>query len=269
MSLLSSFFGAKPPAARPPEGRLIYAIGDAHGRADVLADLLETVRRDAEALGTRRRELIFLGDYVDRGPDSRGVIDQILALGDDADVSVTALKGNHEEAMLAFMADASFGPVWAQHGGGATLSSYGVEPPANRMDDAEWGRARDELNAALPKSHRSFLDTLQIWCKRGDYVFVHAGIRPGVALEEQTERDLLWIRRDFLDHGKSHGHVVVHGHTPESQPFAGPHRIGVDTGAYYSGRLTAVRLWGDERTFVQARGSRGESRYAISGFAKS
>lgn len=268
MSILSRFFGSKPPVSSVPHGRLIYAIGDVHGRADVLADLLATVKKDAEGLGASERELIFLGDYVDRGPDSRGVIEQILALDGEPGVSVLALKGNHEEAMLEFMKDASFGPVWAQHGGGATLRSYGVEPPANRMDDTQWQRAQGELAAAMPAEHKRFLEGLTTHCKRGDYVFVHAGIRPGVPLEEQTERDMLWIRREFLEHGKPLGHVVVHGHTPESQPFAGPHRIGVDTGAYYSGRLTAVRLWGNERSFVQAHGSRGESRHAISGFAK-
>ena len=180
---------------------------------------------------------------------------------------MVALKGNHEEAMLEFMGDAAFGPVWAQHGGGATLASYGVAPPANRMDDAEWERARRELNAALPAAHRAFLEGLGLSARRGDYLFVHAGIRPGVAIEEQTARDMLWIRREFLDHGKPLGPVVVHGHTPESRPFEGPHRIGVDTGAYSSGRLTAVRLRGAERSFVQAHGARGDARHAIAGLS--
>ena len=269
MTLLSRLFGTKPPPApRVPEGSVIYAIGDAHGRADVLAELLGAIARDAAALGAGRRELVFLGDYVDRGPDSRGVIDLILGLGGDPAVSVVALKGNHEAAMLEFLADANFGPVWAQHGGGAPRRSYGGAPPGHPQDAGEWERARRELDAALPAAHRAFLEGLQIHVRRGDYLFVHAGIRPGVALEEQSERDMLWIRREFLDHAKPHGHVVVHGHTPESRPFEGAHRIGVDTGAYYSGRLTAVRLNGDTRGFVQAHGSRGEQRHAISGFAK-
>lgn len=248
---LFGLFGARHPAPpRVPDGALIYAVGDTHGRADVLVDLLATIATDA---GGRRYELIFLGDYVDRGPDSRGVIDRILALADDPGLSVAALKGNHEEAMLDFLADATLGPVWAQYGGGATLQSYGVRPPANRMDDADWERARVEFAGALPASHRAFLAGLRLHAQRGDYLFVHAGIRPGVALAEQTPRDLMWIRREFIDHGKRLEHVVVHGHTPEPRPFEGVHRIGVDTGAYYSGRLTAVRLEGDERSFLDRK----------------
>ena len=264
MALFGLFGGKRPAPARAPNGALIYAIGDMHGRSDVLADLLATIREDANG---SPRELVFLGDYVDRGPDSRGVIDLILGEADDPTASVMAIKGNHEEAMLEFLGDARSGPVWAQHGGGATLRSYGVRPPANRMDDADWERARRDLTAALPDTHRAFLEGLKLYLRRGDYLFVHAGIRPGVALAEQMPRDLLWIRREFLDHGKRLEHVVVHGHTPESRPFEGIHRIGVDTGAYYSGRLTAVRLSGEERRFLQAHGPRGEAKHAIQGIS--
>ncbi len=267
MAVLRNLFGGRrPPAPRAPDGAPIYAVGDIHGRADLLADLLAAIAGDA---GGARHELIFLGDYVDRGPDSRGVIDLILGASANPAVTAVAIKGNHEEAMLEFLADATFGPVWAQHGGGATLLSYGVEPPSNRMDHGQWERARLALLGALPSAHLAFLNGLQLFERRGDYLFVHAGIRPGVPLEDQSARDMMWIRREFLDHGKPLGHVVVHGHTPESEPFEGVHRIGVDTGAYYSGRLTAVRLSGDTRGFVQAKGERGASRDRISGFAQS
>ena len=260
--ILRLFGRAKPQPPRLPGGALIYAIGDTHGRADVLAGLLETIATDADG---RPYELIFLGDYVDRGADSRGVIDQILALGGKAGVSVVALKGNHEEAMLDFLRSADFGPMWAQHGGGATLRSYGIEPPANRMDHAGWDRARAALEAALPPAHRAFLEGLTLYVRRGGYLFVHAGLRPGVALEQQTERDMLWIRREFLDHRKPLDQMVVHGHTPEPRPYDGVHRIGVDTGCYYSGRLTAVRLEGETRRFIQAQGPRGDAAHAIEG----
>lgn len=264
MALFGLFGGRKPaPPATPEGGGPIYAIGDTHGRADVLADLLARITADA---GGRPHELIFLGDYVDRGPDSRGVIDQVLA-AERPGVRVTALKGNHEEAMQEFLADASFGPVWAQHGGNATLASYGVRPPANRMDDADWQRAQRDFTAALPPAHRAFIDGLQLYVERGGYLFVHAGVRPGVPLDEQVPRDLLWIRKEFLNHGKRLPQMVVHGHTPEGRPSEAVHRIGVDTGAYYSGRLTAVRLEGEERRFIQAQGSRGEARHSISGIS--
>jgi serine/threonine protein phosphatase 1 len=238
-------------------GRLVYAVGDVHGRLDVLeplaADILDDIKAsipDAPPL------LVFLGDYVDRGPASAGVIDLILGLADRTDLEVCALKGNHEEAMLTFLEDPGFGPLWMEHGGGATLASYGVAPPLSRNEPQAWADARQALADALPPAHRAFLQDLELIRIQGDYAFVHAGVRPGAALHQQTERDLLWIRYDFLDAPGPFEKVIVHGHTPTEEPQILRHRLGVDTGAYATGVLTAVRLQGDSRSLIQARARR-------------
>jgi serine/threonine protein phosphatase 1 len=240
----------RPAPSRVPDGALIYAIGDVHGRADLLDELLDLIARDA---GERRAEIILLGDYVDRGSDSRGVIDRVLALPARG-FAATALKGNHEGAMLAFLDDPASGPLWGQHGGGATLVSYGVPAPANRLDLDAWARASETLATALPPAHLAFLRGLATSARRGDYAFVHAGVRPGVPLAEQAEQDLLWIRDPFLSHRGPHEATIVHGHTPEKAAHLGRHRIGIDTGAYWTGRLTALRLEGEERRLLQTGG---------------
>jgi serine/threonine protein phosphatase 1 len=196
--------------------------------------------------------LIFVGDYVDRGGSSKGVIDRVLALQREGAFELRALKGNHEEALLAFLDDASFGPTWCEHGGAQTLSSYGVTPPQLRIDTDEWVKTRDALAQALPPEHVSFLTSLELTAVYGDYVFVHAGLRPAVPLDEQSEADLLWIRRDFLAAPGPFEKIVVHGHTPAEQAFMGVHRIGIDTGAYATGVLTAVRLQDADRRFIQS-----------------
>jgi serine/threonine protein phosphatase 1 len=248
---------AKPPLSPASVGdRLVYAVGDVHGRLDLLNALLLQICIDVvEARPDHQPTLIFLGDYVDRGPASKGVIDRILALKLEAAFRVHALKGNHEEQMLAFLADCKQGPVWAEFGGAETLASYGVVPPKLRTDMAAWENARLALEAALPESHTTFLRTLELAIVSGDYVFVHAGLRPGVPLEEQSERDLIWIRDEFLSHGQPFEKVVVHGHTPDAAPHMGQFRIGIDTGAYATGTLTAVRLRNEAR-FILQTGSR-------------
>jgi serine/threonine protein phosphatase 1 len=234
-------------------GRLVYAIGDVHGRFDVLEPLLRDIAKDA--LATRPRQsplLVFLGDYVDRGPDSREVVQRVRQLQLDGSFEVVALKGNHEEALLQFLDDAAFAPVWLELGGGATLASYGVAPTVARSDGDAWGLVRDAFDAALPESHRLFYHELELMRVQGDYAFVHAGVRPGVALEAQSERDLLWIRYEFLQAGPF-DKVIVHGHTPAVEPQMLKYRLGVDTGAYATGVLTAVRLYGEEQQLMQSR----------------
>jgi serine/threonine protein phosphatase 1 len=162
------------------------------------------------------------------------------------------LKGNHEAAMLQFLDDPTIGPRWAEFGGVETLVSYGVKPPRTRTSAEEWARASEELNRALPGDHRSFLNSLDVSVRIGDYVFVHAGVRPGVPLEQQTEQDMLWIREEFLNDRRGLGAVIVHGHTPTAAPHRDHRRIGVDTGAYLSGRLTAARFENDSVDFVTA-----------------
>ncbi len=237
--------------ARAPEGAVIYAVGDVHGRADLLQRLLTQIEADlADEDGPA--EIVFLGDYVDRGPESRRVLDLLVELKMRAGGAVTALKGNHEAALLGFLENPATGAAWAEHGGLETLTSYGVAPPAG-AGGADWAAARDAFARALPADHLAFLEGLDLWAERGDYVFVHAGVRPGAPMEAQESRDLLWIRSEFLERDTRLGRVVVHGHTPGEAPVVTPYRIGVDTGAYATGVLTAVRLRGPERAFLQTR----------------
>jgi serine/threonine protein phosphatase 1 len=239
------------------DGRLVYAIGDVHGRLDLLGPLLHDVAKDAVATRPAERPLlVLLGDYVDRGPESRGVIDLILQMQADATFEVAALKGNHEEALLQFLDNPSFAATWLEHGGAATLVSYGVPPLSRRGDADGWIKVRDAFAAALPPQHLRFYRSLELVRVVGDYAFVHAGVRPGVALEDQSERDLLWIRYEFLNARGPFGKVIVHGHTPTEEPQLLKHRLGVDTGAYATGVLTAVRLYGEEQRLMQARARR-------------
>lgn len=252
-------FGRKPARDAPPStgGRLVYAVGDVHGRLDVLQPLLHEIAQDA--LTSRPAEqplLVFLGDYVDRGPDSRQVVDLVLKLQLDGAFEVVALKGNHEEALLQFLAEPAFAMTWMEHGGAATLASYGVAPCSMRTDADAWEPVRDAFDQALPPAHRRFYRQLALFHVVGDYAFVHAGVRPGVALSAQTAHDLLWIRHEFLNHRAPHEKVIVHGHTPSEEPQMLGHRLGLDTGAYATGVLTAVRLYGSEQRLMQARAAR-------------
>lgn len=251
--LLSRFRRSAPLREASTGGALIYAIGDIHGRKDLLDRLIDTIVQDIGVVGPGHRPiLVFVGDYVDRGPDSRGVIDCVLALEKHPALDVRALKGNHEEQMLAFLDDASEGPAWVEFGGAATMASYGVNPPSARSDAGAWEEARIQLARAVAGDHLAFLKRLELAVVCGDYLFVHAGIRPGVPLNVQSERDLLWIRDDFLSSTEDFEKVVVHGHTPELKPFIGRNRIGIDTGAYATATLTAVRLLGAGREVFQA-----------------
>jgi serine/threonine protein phosphatase 1 len=235
-----------------PAGEIYYAIGDVHGRLDLLRALLRSIDADARRTPSKAVNLVFLGDYIDRGQESRGVIELLTVLKRDGGVRVTALRGNHEEALLGFIADPSTGGAWAEHGGRETLKSYGVEPPRAMTDAEGWSAARDAFVAALPRAHLDFLRELQLFAVVGDYVFVHAGVRPGVPLEHQEAHDLMWIRKDFMEAPRVlDAQVVVHGHTPTAEPSEGPGRIGVDTGAYATGVLTAVKLEDDRRSFIQ------------------
>jgi len=228
--------------ATVPEGQRVYAIGDVHGRADLLKILLTKIQQDALGGDYKGRPiLVFLGDYIDRGFQSREVIDVLL--GDLVSPFDTFfLKGNHEAAMLQFLSEPAMGPRWIQHGGAETLVSYGVRPPRSRTATDEWATASQELKRLLPREHLQFLMSLQLSVRIGDYMFVHAGVRPGVELDQQAEYDMLWIRDEFLNDTRPLGAVVVHGHTPASEPHRDSRRVGIDTGAYISGQLTAARF---------------------------
>jgi serine/threonine protein phosphatase 1 len=235
------------------DGRVIYAIGDIHGRLDLLDPLLDQIRQDAaDAPHLIKPILIFIGDYVDRGPASRAVIERVIELKSADEFEVCALKGNHEAAVLSFLENPASGPAWCEQGGAQTLASYGVAPPASATDMEAWSAVRDAFVLALPLEHLDFLLNLVLTAVHGDYVFVHAGLRPGLALEAQSEVDLLWIRDEFLSAPGPFENVVVHGHTPVETAFMGEHRINVDTGAYATGTLTVVRLADGERRFMQS-----------------
>lgn len=233
-------------------GRLVYAVGDIHGHVDQLDNLLKQIAADAAPSAAGQRPLlVFLGDYVDRGPQSRAVIDRIIAAADDDRFDVVALKGNHEDAMVRFLSDPAFAPAWIANWGQATLVSYGVPPPS-AFDPAACEAVQAQFAAALPDRHRAFLAGLRLSLEVGDYLFVHAGIRPGVPLDAQAERDMIWIRYDFLESDEAFEKVVVHGHTPADRPERKSNRINVDTGVYFSGVLTAVRLEGEQQRFMQS-----------------
>ncbi|WP_309092080.1 metallophosphoesterase family protein [Phenylobacterium sp.] len=253
-----NLFRKKAPQARPSTGgRLVYAVGDVHGRLDLLGPLLRDIAEDALASQPAERPLlVMLGDYVDRGPDSKGVVDLLLQMRTYARLETRTLKGNHEEALLRFLDDPMFGATWLDNGGGPTLASYGVQPPASRTDPEAWATASRAFSEALSDQHRAFYEGLELMVTQGDYAFVHAGVRPGVAIEAQAERDLLWIRQEFLEAAGPFGKVIVHGHTPSEEAQLTRHRLGVDTGAYATGVLTAVRLEGEDQRLMQSRARR-------------
>lgn len=234
-----------------PPGLTVFAVGDIHGQ---LSQAERAVRWMLDEADVRRREggdcvLVFLGDYVDRGEGSRGVIDLLSSLPTEGPVRAVCLAGNHEATMLAFLEDPEQNRVWLDYGGRETLLSYGVFPPTETTARA-LQQCRDRLRAALPAHHLDFLSTLPSSYSCGSYFFVHAGVRPSVALGRQKVEDLLWIRGDFLDVPVWHGQCVVHGHTIEDAPVVSPWRIGVDTGAYAGGALTCVVLQGNTRRTV-------------------
>jgi hypothetical protein len=226
-------------------GRQIYAIGDVHGRADLLEQLMAKIQSDIAASGNGMKPLIvFLGDYVDRGMRSRQVIDQIIALEKESSIEVRSLLGNHEEAMLSFLDKTNTGMSWGRHGGLSTLGSYGVTLPRGAGNADDWKRMREELTAHLPEEHLAFLRDLEKYVVVGDIVFVHAGLRAGVPLAEQELRDLLYIRKDFMNTPVDAGILIVHGHTPGDTVYGAQGRVCLDTGAYATGILTAVRFDG-------------------------
>jgi serine/threonine protein phosphatase 1 len=228
-----------------PSGRRVYAIGDVHGRLDLLIELIDRIRRDHHDRPSASAAIVMLGDLIDRGPQSAEVIAFLMEERPDF-ATFRFLMGNHEEAMLD-----SLQPRvdlretgWLNFGGLETLASYGV--PLSIL--ATSGKLlSDGLRRYIPASHIAFLESFEDWVVEGDYLFVHAGIRPGVPLDRQKPADLRWIRGEFLNDRRQHEHIVVHGHTIADQPQIRDNRIGIDTGAYHSGVLTALALEGSDR----------------------
>lgn len=227
----------------------IYAVGDIHGRADLLIRLMRLVEEDAVDAPELRKVIVFLGDYVDRGFQSRDVI-EYLSSGVLEGYETHFLKGNHEYAFEMFLSDPTFGPEWARFGGAETLMSYGIQPPRSKIDKSGWEQVCAKLNQALPVEHRRFLNGLLMFKELGDYLFVHAGLRPGLSLAEQSERDFLWIRDEFLKDAGAFDRIIVHGHTPITEPHRDYRRIGIDTGAYLTGKLTAAVFTADDVRFI-------------------
>ena len=231
------------PALWVPRGVRVYAIGDIHGRADLLVRQHSLIEADFAASPAPIVHLIYLGDYVDRGPNSRAVL-ETLAQGASDFVNVTMLRGNHEEMLLRFLDDDLVGPTWCQLGGLETLQSYGIDVGKVHTEGGYAGLSAC-FRETLPAHHLRLLTHLKSSFAIGTYFFCHAGVRPGIPLERQNERDLLWIREKFLDATEHFGKMIVHGHSPVDQPEFRKNRINIDTCAYATGRLTCLVLEGD------------------------
>ncbi len=230
-------------AAVPPD-HFVVAVGDLHGRLDLLEQLWLKIDAASRLSAARQRTLIFIGDYVDRGLQSAQLVERLL--DGFPGFETVYLKGNHDETLLQFLNDPGIGEAWRNFGGLETLRSYGVTHTAGKS----WAQTRGEFASLLPKTHEAFFKNLRLHHVIGDYIFVHAGMKPRVPLEEQRESDLLWIREEFLESSVNFGRVVVHGHTPANAPEVRNNRIGIDTGAYMTGNLTAVVLEGRTRQFL-------------------
>ena len=259
--MLRELFGLSTPSrARAPDGCLVFAVGDIHGRADLLEPLIREIEADLARSAASRRVVVFLGDYVDRGAQSRQVIDRLADYGETTSAEAHFVRGNHEDCLVAFMRDPTTGPGWCEFGGRETLWSYGVTPPDRRADTSEWAAASQALRDALPARHAAFLARLTPSVTVGDYFFTHAGARPGVGLADQSDHDLMWIRGDFLNHPDRFEKIIVHGHTPEPEVTANHRRFGLDTGAYATGVLTALRLEGSTASLLQTEVAEAQVR---------
>jgi serine/threonine protein phosphatase 1 len=237
MNLASSFL---------ERGRL-YVIGDIHGRSDLLDRMVAAIARDLEANPVEESLTVTLGDYIDRGPDSRGVLDRLIK--NPFPTQFIALKGNHELMFESFLHDPSIADQWRRFGGLETLTSYGV-PVGSLMLGKDYEQAAEALKAVVPRAHLEFIGALPTSLSVGQYFLCHAGIRPGVALERQSADDLLWIRGPFLDSRADFGKIVVHGHTPAERPEVLANRINIDTGAYMTNCLTCVALGSEPMRFL-------------------
>jgi serine/threonine protein phosphatase 1 len=233
--------------AQIPEGVRVYAVGDIHGRADLLADLFARIDARQANFSAGKAIHVFLGDYVDRGPCSRDVLD--LLISRRLQYPAVCLKGNHENYLVEFLKNPVVLDEWRQYGGLDTLLSYGLAPSL-KPDAPETITLSSDLNRVLPDSHRLFLNSLALSFTCGDFFFVHAGVRPGISLARQAQEDLLSIRDDFLLNEHAYEKVVVHGHTPVVKPEVRSNRVNIDTGAYATGKLTCLVLERDRMSFI-------------------
>ncbi len=243
---------AAPRVWRGPPGARAYAIGDVHGRLDLLEKMLDAINDDRRQSGPARDYLILLGDVIDRGPDSRGVIECLMGLPGDIrarDLRTVFLMGNHEEMMLRVLqGEPEAVHQWLTFGGYEFAQSYDVE--VGKLAALYPADAAAVIRAGIPPEHFAFVEEFADSFTFGDYLFVHAGLRPGRKLAEQDTHDLRWIREGFIDDDSDHGCMVVHGHTISAEPQQLENRIGIDTGAYQTGILTALRIEGDQRRII-------------------
>ena len=240
------------PAAVPP-GQRIYAVGDVHGRLDLLDSVLARIAADNEARPRADTLIVFLGDLVDRGPNSREVVERLLELS-QSEIPAKFLLGNHDEIFLkAARGDVKALRYLIRIGGKATVLSYGISEA--EYQSADFNELARHFSALVPEAHLQFLASFEDYVEIGDYAFVHAGVRPGIPLDGQASADLRWIRREFLDHKAPHPKVIVHGHSISPDAEIRDNRIGIDTGAFASGRLTAIGLEGSKRWFLQVTGA--------------
>lgn len=251
--MLKKLFTRRPSSTVPrptiPAGERVYAIGDIHGRLDLLDALLASIEADDAARGPAATRIVFLGDVVDRGPDSAAVIDRLMTVA-QARPTTAFLKGNHEEVfLLALDGDREALRLFCRIGGRETILSYGIDP--DRYERLDYDALAQWIADAVPAAHREFLGAFEDMVVVGDYAFVHAGVRPDVALAEQRGADLRWIRNTFLNHTGGFAKTIVHGHTISDDMDRGHGRIGIDTGAYATGRLTALGLEGDRDWCLQ------------------
>jgi serine/threonine protein phosphatase 1 len=237
--------------AKGPAGMCIYAIGDVHGRLDLLAKMHEGIADHLKQRAADDWRIIHLGDYTDRGPGSRGVLEFLIAAS-ERDPRIICLAGNHDVGFLDFLVGPDTNGLFANNGGRQTAQSYGVD--LNFMDPVNFRSQYEAFRHAVPEAHRTFLQNLRFSIEFGDFFFCHAGVMPGVPLADQEPRDLIWIRDRFLNHAELYAKVIVHGHTPAPQPEVLANRVNVDTGAYASGVLTALVIEGDDKQLMQVVG---------------
>src|SRR5436190_3226178 len=230
-----------------PLGLRVYVVGDVHGSANALRDVFSRIDADKPLWAVRRPVQIFLGDYVDRGPASREVLDLLITRSRTDELLL--LKGNHGAMLLEFFDNPSLLGHWRQFGGLQTLISYGLKPSLNPTLDEQKELAR-ELAGRIPPAHRKLIAAMPLSLPVGDFFFVHAGVRPGIPFKQQKEEDLLWIREDFLLHERDYEKIVVHGHTPVAEPDVRSNRVNLDVGAYATGRLACLVIDGETLAFI-------------------
>lgn len=226
---------------RLPDGLRVYAISDIHGCAHLLKQMLRVIDVDMARSPPSRAIEVYLGDYIDRGPDSRATLDILIERSRRS--RAVFLSGNHEVLLIEALRDPTRAQEWFRYGGLQTLISYGLTP-SRSPDNAEQQTLLHELLTVMPEQHIQFLDSLRLTFTCGDFFFAHAGVRPGIPLDRQSEADLLWIRNEFLQSNENFGKYIIHGHTPVRSAEAHPNRMNIDTGAYATGNLTLLTIQG-------------------------